>query len=288
MRSSSPQQPLVSRSSYGEGQGAVAESGLPKGEPAGKGVSLDSNIPGAKTFAKPVDDVRDFDKAEDQFIYRVDGPGDLLKDQSRQEINEDNADKHDGIGYRGEGEWDSSSKTKYPYRDGIPNEKDVRPNEKSASSIYVLEAWLAGQGPTLKLAAGVKVALRAEPIIENLNPKYEERGKRCTVKVSRVDRKNLRWIFSVECGNGPKVVKIKASRKGNITKFSKMDLDIKCSCPAWRWQGPEHWAKKEKYLDGSPRGTASIPVIRDPSGVNRVCKHVASVLSFTKQWDVAK
>lgn len=260
----------------------MAESALPGGEPRDKGLPLESDIPGTKTYVKPLDETRNFDKPEDESIHRVDEADDLLKDQERPEINDDNEDKNDGIGAFGKGKW-VGPKTKYPYRDGIPN-------TKSASAEFVVGLYTLHNSPTLRLKSGarVKVALRMDTITENLNPRYVERASRCAVSTKRVDKKNLRWVFSVDCGNGAKVVKIKASRKGRITKFSKMDLDIKCSCPAWRWQGPEYHAKTEEYIDGKPRGTASFPIIRDPSGVNRVCKHVAAVLTHAKDWSVAK
>jgi hypothetical protein len=270
-------QPLVTRPPYGERERTVAESGLPEGSPAKGGIPLDPSIPGSQTFTKPLDDKREFDQPKDKSIYEVENADDLLG-KDRMEINEDNADKHDGIGGWGKGKPNDSGKTKYPYRDDIPNEK----------SAYVVQAYLADLAPVVRIQPGAKIAVRMDAIIEGLNPKYVDRASRCSVSTARADRKNLRWRFSVDCGNGPKVVKVKASRKGNITKFSKMDLDITCSCPAWRWQGPEHWGKEEDYLDGKPRGTASFPIIRDPSGINRVCKHVAAVLARTKAWDVAK
>jgi len=277
--SSSLSQPLITRPAYGE---TVAESGLPTGDPASKGLSLDKDIPGTKTYVKPVKDTRDFDKPKDESIYRVDEADDLLKEQNRPEINEDNADKHDGIGTFGKGKW-VGPKTKYPYRDGIPN-------TKSASAEFVVGLYQLSQTPALRIKSGsrIKVALRMDAITEGLNPRYVERASRCAVSTKRVDTKNLRWVFSVDCGNGPKVVKIKAFRPGKVTKFSKMDLDIKCSCPAWRWQGPEYHGVTEEFIDGKPRGTASFPIIRDPTGINRVCKHVAAVLTHTKGWTVGK
>jgi hypothetical protein len=270
-------QPLVTRPAYGERERTVAESGLPSGQPAQRGLPLDSDIPGSKTYTKPLDDTREFDQPKDKSIYEVENADDLLG-KDRMEINEDNADKHDGIGGWGKGKPNDSGKTKYPYRDNIPNEK----------SAYIVQSYLADTAPIVRIYPGAKVALRMDDIVKGLNPKYVDRASRCSVGVTRVDRKNLRWIFSVDCGNGAKVVKIKASRKGRVTKFSKMDLDITCSCPAWRWQGPEHWSKDEDYLLGKPRGTASFPIIRDPSGVNRVCKHVAAVMSHTRGWSVPR
>lgn len=263
--------------------GAVAESGLPEGGPAGKGLPLDSGIPGSKTFVKPEDAaVREFDKAKNKSMYRVDEADSLLGDPDRIEVNEDNADKHDGIGGWGKGEWDQRSpKTKWPYRDNTPS-------TKSASAEFVVNLWELLQAPTLHLLGGStsKIALRMDPILDGLNSKFIERAAKCTVSTQRVDAKNLRWIFSVDCGNGPKAVKIKAFRKGKTTKLSKMDLDIKCSCPAWRWLGPEYHAKTEEYIDGAPRGTASFPIIRDPTGINKVCKHVAAVIFHVKSWEI--
>ena len=122
MRSSSLQQPLVSRPAYGEGRGTVAESGLPGGGPSNKGLPLDSGIPGSATFNKPSEEeARDFDKGKDESIYRTDNADDLLTDRERVDTREDNAKKENGVSYMPTSEWDSSTKTKYPYRDGIPN-----------------------------------------------------------------------------------------------------------------------------------------------------------------------
>lgn len=49
---------------------------------------------------------------------------------------------------------------------------------------------------------------------------------------------------------------------------------VSCSCPFWRWQGPEHWARRFLYLYSDPVGTASVPVIRDPMRRHGMCKHV--------------
>ena len=114
----------------------------------------------------------------------------------------------------------------------------------------------------------------------------EERGAQCSVDLKRADNANLRWIFAVDCGNGAKVVKIHAEASKRVVQVPKMDLHITCSCPAWRWLGPEHHAKREDYIEGQPRGTASVPVIRDPENINRVCKHAAAVLTTIRKWQI--
>jgi hypothetical protein len=287
VRAKSLLQPLIIRPAYGEGRDTVAQSGLPEGGPAGKGLPLNSGIPGNKLHEKPSDaGTREFDEGKNKSIYRIDNADDLLSEGDGPiPVREDNADKHDGVGYTGHGDPDPNSpKTKYPYRDG-------HPHTMNASAHMVAERWLAEQSPVRRVRAGVrvKVALTRDSILSGLNPKVLDKAKKCQASLKRADIGNLRWILAVDCGNGPKVVKMRGSRgQGAITKLSKMDLDMSCSCNAWRWLGSEHHAQREEYLNGEPRGTASVPVIKDPQGINRVCKHVATVLDFVKAWDVGK
>ncbi len=266
----------------------VAESGLPKGEPGGKGLSLSPDIPGEKTFKKPEDDIRDFDKGNKSDPWRRDSPDDQLKERDVVDVNEDNADKHDGIGEMGKGKWDTTIKTKYPYRDGLPHQHYAATSKDQAA--FVAGLYLVELAHTLHVQAETRLLIASKPdeIVQGLNPAFAQRAQTCAVDLKRVDAANLRWIFAVNCGNGPYVIKLKAFRPVNVVRLGKMDIDVSCSCPAWRWLGPEHHAKTEDYLDGTPRGTASVPVIRDPQGINRVCKHVAAALSFARNWEVPK
>jgi len=281
------QKPLTLRRDYGSNEGqetVTAQSGLPSGGPSDKGLPLNSGIPGTNTFAKPVDDIRDFDNSKspkDEDIHRVEKPDDMLKDRDRIDTKEDWAQSHDNIGEMGKGKPDRSPKTQYPYRDD-------RKHKHYASVEFVLESYLLKSAHELAIPGehAVKVATRIEAIETGLNPLVTQRSKTCTATLKRSDIPNLRWIFSVDCGNGPKVVRLKATRKGNVTQITKMDLNVSCSCHAWRWLGSEHWSKGEQYLDGKPRGTASVPVIKDPEGINRVCKHVAAVLSGIRKWHI--
>ncbi len=254
----------------------MGESKLPGGSPAKRGIPLDPSIPGQSTYNKPEDDLRDPDSGQDESIYRRDNADDLLKtDQSGRDNREENADKHDGLGWSGGGKQDASPKTKYPYRDG-------RPNHHNAAEI-VLGYYLVEKAPHRILTAA-----RINEIENNLSKKTLERSKECKVTLKRVDAGNLRWIFAVNCGNGSKVVKLKAERPSKVVKLTKMDLRFACSCPSWQWQGPEYHAKQEGYLDGKPRGTASAPEVVDTERQNRVCKHVAAVLTFIRSWEVPK
>ena len=62
--------------------------------------------------------------------------------------------------------------------------------------------------------------------------------------------------------------------------LGKVDLKIGCSCDFWKWQGPDHWASRDGYLDRKPRSNGAAPTVRDPQGKNRVCKHVYAASKF--------
>jgi hypothetical protein len=245
---------------------------------------LDSGIPGSSTHNKDENHNRKPDKHDHDSIHSVENADDLLSDPDRIDIREDNAGNHDGVRpwSSGGNAWDdATSKTKYPYG-----------KSKRASAEYVLARWDADQAPVVRIEASkrTKIALRLSGIIKALNPAVQQRGKKCGVKLKRSDNQNLRWILSVNCnkGGGPRVVKVKGTRDQRVTKLSKMDLDVTCSCPAWRWQGPEHHSQREEYLLGDPRGTASVPVIRDPGNINRICKHMYAAVQFIKGWTIEK
>lgn len=254
--------PLVTRPSYGAPMG---EAKLPEGEPAGKGIPLDESTPGQQTFAKPQDDTTDYPPVPPRALRKRVPDWDVYVDD---------------VGY-GDG---ATDKTKYPYRDGIPN-------AHNASAPFVAALYQLSKAPTRRFLAsdGVRVASTAEQILSGLDPKFQQRAKACSADLKRADLKNMRWVFAVDCGNGVKAVKIRAIRpRSNVTAFGRMDLELSCSCPAWRWLGPEFHAKGEGYLLDKPQGTASTPDVKDPERDNRVCKHVAAALAVARGWTLPK
>lgn len=265
----------------------VAESGLPGGGPSDRGISLDPSIPGASTFAKPVDDTREFDKSAPGSLYRKDGPDGLNKEQDSPS------------GDRRQNEWltpsyakpggqpkDDKTITKYPYRDGIPNQHNAASDVGVIQNVVNLWLLKTAHELVISLEGQLKVAVKLSEVEFGLNPRVIDRSRKCAVSLKRADIPNLRWIFSVDAGNGPKLVRLKAVRKGNTTALAKMDVVLSCSCQAWRWLGSEYHAKRENYLEGKPVGTASTPDIKDPTRINRVCKHVAAVIRQVKTWTV--
>jgi hypothetical protein len=264
---------------------AVAE--LPSGGPSDRGLPVDDGLPGSRTFAKPEDDIRKSDP-KDEPIKRVDGPDNIPKDRDRVDTKEDNKN----IGppsYSPSESWDSTSKTPYPYRDDKSNTHNamaIRVARRYEAPEVVAGMYLVASAPVLFLPGESKIAADLPEIEERLSPEIQTKGKACRASLKRADLKNLRWIFAVNCGNGPKVVRLKANRSGNVVQFPKLNLHLACSCPAWRWQGPEYHAKQQDYQDPNTpfQGTASAPNIRDPKRVHKVCKHVAAVLSMTRNW----
>ena len=281
-------QPLVLRPPYGSAAGGtpVAESGLPGGGPSEKGVGLDPDIPGTSTFSKPSEEGAREPDVEDSSMYKVDDADNLLKDQNKQdEIDH----SHARPTYRRPGPHvDDDSITRYPYRNNIPDRHNASITSNAAIAENVAQLWLlkCAHESQVSFEAPVRVASKLSEIEQGLNPKVNERATACVATTKRTDVPNLRWIFSVDCGHGPKMVRLKAARKGNMTALAKMDVNFSCSCKAWRWLGSEYHAKGEGYLDGRPTGTASTPNIKDPARVNRVCKHVAAVMSKVRGWSI--
>jgi hypothetical protein len=254
-----------------------AESKLPSGPPAGRGISLDPDAAGTKTFAQPEPSERG-PGADDESIYRVEDADHLTKHQTTpDEIDHSRASPS----YNGLGPSDTP-KTKYPYRDGIPN-------AHNASLVFVAERYLLRGAPERVVFAGARTAATIDDMMRGLNPKTLARASACNVILKRADAGNLRWILSVDCGNGAKAVRLKAIRpKANVVRVSAMDVSASCSCPGWRWLGPEHHASRGGYLDGKAVGSATPPDVRDPSGQNLVCKHVAAALAVARGWTVSK
>lgn len=231
-----------------------AVSQLPKGPPTQRGVGLSpSKVTAPQTHAKPHGEPPRKEVEDDSSIHRVDRADNISKSPRTQ----DEVDRSDmQIRWTSPGE-DATTKTDYPYRDRVTDV--VR-----------------------------RVAKKTPDVANGLNPLTVERAKKCQVTLRRADTKSLRWIFSVDSGNGPKIVKLHLKRKKGVTDPKKMDAEFSCNCKAWRWLGSEHHAKKEQYLNGSSVGTASVPVVKDPEGRNKVCKHVKATIDYMVGWSIPK
>lgn len=135
--------------------------------------------------------------------------------------------------------------------------------------------------------ASSRVAMRISEIRERTGPKVHGTAKGVQVKLTRVDTANHMWMFDVPGSKGTYKVRVKASPKGNLTDVNKMGVHVACTCPFWRWQGPEHFAHANDYLYGKPAGTASQPVVKDPDSKHWACKHVLAVLDKVRTFKMS-
>lgn len=133
-----------------------------------------------------------------------------------------------------------------------------------------------------------KEAALIQDIRQGCAPDLEAKARGLRVSMRRVDAANAMWLFDVQGSTSPYRVRLQAVRKGNVKSVAKVHVKVSCSCPFWQFQGPEHWAKQGDYLYGSPRGMATRPDAKDPSGQHRACKHVLAVLHHVtaRKWDI--
>lgn len=162
------------------------------------------------------------------------------------------------------------------------------PAKRIVEGLQDLDSWVRGEGPF----PGNKTAATIGDILGNTGPEVMKRAKKVALSPRRFSPDKGFWIFTATGSSGDKyTVRIKGVRKGNIVDLSKAQIKCSCSCPFWRWQGPEHWAHKNGYLYRStkvkPQGTMSTPVVRDPQGKHWVCKHMAAALDKARSYRFA-
>lgn len=107
-----------------------------------------------------------------------------------------------------------------------------------------------------------------------------EKARSRPASLVKFEKRRLTWTFK----SGKWQVKLRAlpAAGEKAVNVMKMHIRCACSCPFWRWQGPEHWGKKYKWQYGRPRGTATFPKIRDPKFRKPVCKHVLAVFDYVQ------
>ena len=108
----------------------------------------------------------------------------------------------------------------------------------------------------------------------------KQRARGYRPRVTGFDKQRSVWFFSV----GDYVVKFRAvPMSEKQQRVERMGILVSCSCPGWRWNGSEHWAKKNTYQYAHPRGTATFPGMRDPKMKNGVCKHVWACFLYVRE-----
>lgn len=136
----------------------------------------------------------------------------------------------------------------YPYR---TKEKPVRHSSEAPALI-------------------LRISMKPEALEPRTPQKIRSNAKACSVKLVSYDKRSRVFTFSVDCGNGAKTV------RSSVTDLDHVALS--CTCPFWKWNGPEFHAKENDFLLGSPGGTASPPDQKDPDRKYWLCKHAYAVL----------
>lgn len=117
-------------------------------------------------------------------------------------------------------------------------------------------------------------------ILRRTERKVKQRAEDYKPRVTGVERTRKVWFFEV----GDYVVRLRAIPKSaKQQRVETMDVRVKCSCPSWRWNGPEHWAMEHSYQYGRPKGTASFPKVNDPKFRHAVCKHTVACFRYIQE-----
>lgn len=132
---------------------------------------------------------------------------------------------------------------------------------------------------------GSRTAATIDEIAMKTGPDVHGRAKQVVIRLRRADPKRAIWTFQAQGSKGRTyTIRIKGLKKGNVRNLNKAQVQISCTCDFFRWQGPEHWAKSNSYLYGRPRGTATSPNIKDPSGRHWACKHALAALLHARRF----
>ena len=121
-----------------------------------------------------------------------------------------------------------------------------------------------------------------QDILRGLNSAIIDRSRGCRVSRFRTYRDNM-WTFRVNCSGTTYTVWLHAEDiDGNPNTLP--ELKIKCTCPHWKWGGPDFNANQGNYLYEKPFSNQSFPSQRDPILQNKLCKHSYAVLDKAKSF----
>lgn len=143
-----------------------------------------------------------------------------------------------------------------------------------------------GFGPSSVVPEHLKrCASTVAELLRATAPELLSRAGKVRVKLVRADQGNLLWSFRAAGSERDYAVRVKAV--GSPRSVQGADVLVSCDCDFFRYQGPEHWASVNGYLYGRPRGTASAPSERDPSGTNALCKHAVAALRAASKFKLS-
>ena len=129
----------------------------------------------------------------------------------------------------------------------------------------------------------LRVALAPPKLLKDTNPFSKKYAPGCALTHYTVNRTDKTFEMEVKCtkpaSEGPWLVTgywddtLVTGRvvKGNA---SKLNVFLRCGCPAWVWWSAEYWAYSKKFLNPPVRGKIKAPTEREDLR-NRyfLCKH---------------
>lgn len=191
------------------------------------------------------------------------------------------------------GDWEKPNTSKRPYRSESPGQWTQTPPDATHDptppdpATEPNESYYEG-GSGKVIPDSMRFAATMGDILSGTAQDVRKRSKSISVSLKRADPKNGIWTFGVTGSQGTNyLVRIKGLRQGNLKELKKMDVEVSCTCPFYRWMGPEHWGVTEDYMYGHPQGTASFPKIKDPTRKHLACKHALACLEVAMAYRVA-
>ena len=120
-------------------------------------------------------------------------------------------------------------------------------------------------------------------------PQVKQKATKTTVRLVKADEKNLTWKYQVNgheeySDKSGHQVLVKIDRDRNEKDMRKMTVKISCTCPFWKYKGPDYNANRFNYLEGPQKSNGQAPV-KNTGQAKRtlICKHVYAVgLLFQK------
>ena len=156
----------------------------------------------------------------------------------------------------------------------------------------------------------VRFAMTLEEIAGRAPGQTRRKSGQVSVVVRRADPRTGRWLFDAvtvgpDRSGGPYRVRVRVARETRNPESERLlekDIEVSCSCPAWRFWGSDYWASVHRYLwapgsnvpnffpdwpkPGRSFSDRSYPGLRDPGGQNGICKHVAAALGQMRDYAV--
>lgn len=183
------------------------------------------------------------------------------------------------------------SPTHYIYepddKSGVPAGNDLP--DTHVDNVPPATSKVVPNGQYVKSAGFNKSGARMADLIRSTGKDVISKAAEVSLTPKKFVPKDGFWSFTSKGSQGTYTIRIKGIgiKEGNIKSLNKAMLKVSCNCGFFRWQGPEHWAKKEGYLYGKQEGTASKPDIKDPKGTHRVCKHIIAAFKIAEGYKSA-